>query len=315
MSPQVSYIMAAYNHEAHVGRMIESVIAQTHKDWELIILDDGSTDGTPTIIHHYAEREPRIRYQVQKNAGIVETRNRGAALAVGEYLSFIDSDDFLLPHRTEQLLLPFKGNPQCVLSYGDAWIESKDGNRVSFWSKHPVVSGQGPTPLFLGGCFIPALSVLVKREPFLASGPLWGGGASTDYLKWLDLSLIGDRECVTKEPLAVWRHHGKNLSQSVSDNRIRQYLTLAEDLQSFIEKAGQKGVAIAKSAVSTRLAHCYTMAGLYSIALGNIKSGRHYLFKGIKIRVSFKGGLGILLSQWPFSLVSSRWLKSLLARQ
>ena len=315
MSPQVSYIMAAYNHEAHVGSMIGSVIDQTHKNWELIIIDDGSTDDTFEVIRKYAERDSRIRYQRQENAGIVVTRNRGAALATGEYISFIDSDDLLLPHRTEQLLQPFLSNPRCVLSYGDAWIESRNGNRVSFWGKHPVVPGQGPNPLLRGGCFIPALSVVLKRESFLRSGPLWGGGASTDYLKWLDLSLIGEIECVATEPLAVWRHHGKNLSQMVSDNRIQQYLTLADDLQIFRQKAEQMSALIDGGAMSRRIAHCYTMAGLYSLAIKEVCIGRGYMVKGIQTSLSLKGVIGIVLSLWPFSLVSPRILGSQLTRE
>lgn len=314
MSPQVSYIMAAYNHEAHIGSMIESVIAQSHRDWELIIIDDGSTDDTPKVIHRYAEQDPRIRYQVQENAGIVITRNRGAALATGEYVSFIDSDDLLLPVRTQSLLQPFQSNPRCVLSYGDAWIERRNGERVSFWSKHPVVPGQGPNPLLRGGCFIPALSVLIKRTSLLESGPLWGGGASTDYLKWLDLSMIGDIECVTKEPLAIWRHHGTNLSQSVSKNRVQQYLTLSDDLQSFMQKAEQKNVAIDKAAILRRRSHCHTMAGLYSIALGDISTGRECIATGIRTALTFKSVLGLGFSLWPFSCVSPRLLRTLLTQ-
>ena len=176
MSPQVSYIMAAFNHEAHVGSMVESVIAQTHQDWELIAIDDGSTDRTAEVIRNYAVQDSRIRLEVQSNAGIVATRNRGATLTTGAYLSFIDSDDLLLPNRTQQLLSRFLANPRCVLAYGDAWIEDEEGARISFWSKHPVVSGPGPSPLLKGGCFIPALSVLVATRSIFRFRAFMGRG-------------------------------------------------------------------------------------------------------------------------------------------
>ncbi len=97
-SPTVSVLMAAYNAAAFVGQAIDSVLAQTFADWELIVVDDGSTDATGEIVQSYAARDARIRYcRNESNLGLGLTRQRTLALARGVYAAVLDSDDVALP--------------------------------------------------------------------------------------------------------------------------------------------------------------------------------------------------------------------------
>ena len=109
--PPVSVIMAVYNGEAYVGQAIESTLSQTHPHFEFIIVDDGSTDRTGTIIQEYAARDPRIRIISQPNQGQVASLNRALAAATFEWVARLDHDDMSLPHRLEQQLTAIRANP------------------------------------------------------------------------------------------------------------------------------------------------------------------------------------------------------------
>lgn len=100
----ISVIIPAYNVEGYLARCLDSVLAQTHRDLEVIVIDDGSTDGTGAILDAYAAKDSRIRPIHQTNAGLVAVRDRGIALASGSYVSFVDGDDEIEPDMLERLL-------------------------------------------------------------------------------------------------------------------------------------------------------------------------------------------------------------------
>lgn len=101
---KISIIVAAYNIAEWLPRCIQSIFAQTHQKWELILIDDGSTDDTGMIIDSYAQKDDRIIAIHQKNKGLVEVREKGIELATGEYIGFIDGDDAVEPEMYERLL-------------------------------------------------------------------------------------------------------------------------------------------------------------------------------------------------------------------
>ena len=93
----LSVIIPVYKVEQYLCRCIDSVLAQTYTDLEIILVDDGSPDGSGAICDEYAAKDSRIKVIHQKNAGVSAARNAGMDLASGEYLAFIDSDDFIEP--------------------------------------------------------------------------------------------------------------------------------------------------------------------------------------------------------------------------
>lgn len=93
IQPLVSVIMPAYNSEKYIGKSIESVLAQDYGKFELIIVDDGSKDGTKSIVEQYAKNDIRIKLLEQANQGVSVARNKGLDTATGEYVAFLDSDD------------------------------------------------------------------------------------------------------------------------------------------------------------------------------------------------------------------------------
>lgn len=100
MTPVVSIIVPVYNAEKTIGRCIESILSQTFRDFELILLDDGSTDSSGAVCDGFAVEDDRIRVIHKENSGVSDTRNLGITLARGEYLQFLDSDDWITPDAT-----------------------------------------------------------------------------------------------------------------------------------------------------------------------------------------------------------------------
>ncbi|HLJ21007.1 MAG TPA: glycosyltransferase [Stellaceae bacterium] len=102
MSPRVSVVMPVFNGGAYLSTAIESVLAQTFGDRELVIVDDGSTDGSADVIARFAANEPRIRAFRKENSGISDTLNLGISEARGDWIARLDADDVMLPHRLER---------------------------------------------------------------------------------------------------------------------------------------------------------------------------------------------------------------------
>ena len=127
--PCISVLMPAYNAEKYIGEAIESVLNQTFKDFELIVVNDGSTDRTEEIILSFSD--PRIRYvKNEKNIGVISTRNKSVDLATGKYCALLDADDISLPQRFETQLRFFEKNPDYVLCGSWAYIIDNKGNRT-----------------------------------------------------------------------------------------------------------------------------------------------------------------------------------------
>ena len=91
--PSVSIIVPVYNAEKTIERCVSSILNQTYKDFELLLLDDGSTDDSGRICDEYAKRDTRVRVCHKANSGVSDTRNQGIDMAEGEYLQFVDSED------------------------------------------------------------------------------------------------------------------------------------------------------------------------------------------------------------------------------
>lgn len=100
-SPAISVIVAAFNAESSISRCIESIVSQSFTDYELLIINDGSTDKTPDIIEEYRTRYPQIRSVHQQNQGIALTRQKGIDMAAGQYSIFVDADDWIEPDMLE----------------------------------------------------------------------------------------------------------------------------------------------------------------------------------------------------------------------
>ena len=115
-NPKVSIIIPIYNTSERLSGCLDSVLNQTHRNLEIILVDDGSTDDSPAIIQTYAQKDSRIKVITQKNQGQSAARNRGLKQATGDFISFLDSDDAVKPNFIQKLLAPYLKNPQTILT-------------------------------------------------------------------------------------------------------------------------------------------------------------------------------------------------------
>ncbi len=100
---KISIVVPIYNAEKYLDRCIQSILNQSYKDLEIILIDDGSTDSSNKICNNYQKRDNRIKFISQKNEGVSAARNRGISEATGEFIGFVDSDDYIQPNMYETL--------------------------------------------------------------------------------------------------------------------------------------------------------------------------------------------------------------------
>jgi glycosyltransferase involved in cell wall biosynthesis len=112
--PAISVLMPVYNTERYVAEAVESILAQTFRNFEFLIIDDGSTDRSLSILKRYAERDPRIYLVSRPNTGYVIALNEMLAMARGEFIARIDADDIALPERFEVQVAYLREHPEVV---------------------------------------------------------------------------------------------------------------------------------------------------------------------------------------------------------
>ncbi len=165
--PCVSVIIPTYNRAALLMEAVNSVLSQTYRDFELVVVDDGSTDDTAHLLrpHH-----GRLRYVHQPHRGVSAARNVGIQFARGEVLAFLDSDDLWVRSKLEEQMAVMRQSPSCKLVYTDEiWI--RRGVRVNQGKRHRKYSGwvfDKVLPL----CIISFSSALLRREVVTEVGPL-----------------------------------------------------------------------------------------------------------------------------------------------
>ena len=192
-TPRISVLLTAYNREDYIADAIESVLAQSMTDFELVICDDQSSDGTVGIINDYARRDPRIRVSInERNLGDYGNRRQVASLARGRFLKYHDSDDVMYRHCLQTMVEPLEAQPRAAFA-----LSSAGG-----WPGGPCPMLLTPRLAyereFLGfGLFHqgPA-SALFRADAFRALGGFPAVPHSGDYLFWL-------RACKTVNVLLV----------------------------------------------------------------------------------------------------------------
>lgn len=182
--PQVSVIIPTYNRGWILKEAIDSVLTQDYKDFELIVVDDGSTDNTSEILASYGNG---IRVLFQENKGVSAARNRGIAEASGQFIAFIDSDDLWLPQKLSTQVEFFNQTPDALICQTEeVWI--RKGKRVNPKMRHKKPSGMIFEPS-LELCLVSPSAVMIRRVLFDRIGEFDVTlPACEDYDLWLRIS-------------------------------------------------------------------------------------------------------------------------------
>ena len=167
--PTVSVIIPTYNRAHLIGRAIKSVLNQTYQDFEIIVVNDGSTDNTEEVVKSFSDK--RIKYiWHEKNKGAAAARNTGIKIAKGEYIAFQDSDDEWFPNKLEKQMKIFKKeSPNLGIVY-TGFYRIKDSEK-KYIPSHEIVKKEGSIyEELLKGSFITTQSILVRKECFKKVG-------------------------------------------------------------------------------------------------------------------------------------------------
>jgi glycosyltransferase involved in cell wall biosynthesis len=141
-APTVSVILPVFNREPYLADSIESVVSQTFADWELVVVDDGSSDGSPAIIERYRLRFPgKVKPIFQANAGVAAARNRGITASTGELIAFIDSDDLWHPRKLERQVEVFRAAAGVAFVYTGYEIIDSGGRSLDTVRPDPRFQG------------------------------------------------------------------------------------------------------------------------------------------------------------------------------
>ncbi|MDE1970821.1 MAG: glycosyltransferase [Patescibacteria group bacterium] len=211
----VSVIIPTYNNAEYIADAIDSVCKQTYKNYEIIVIDDGSSDFSEAVIRHY--HSSSLYYERIAHEGVSVARNVGVQNAHGEFVAFLDADDIWFPEKLE-IQLPVFQNPCVGLVYSDMEFF---GNAFPFhtyseMTKHANRADSIKSLLWRN--YIGTSSVLMRREVFdKAGGFPVGVSIGEDYLLWLSAFLISQGKGVVK-PLVRYRIHDKQSSRGRTKN-------------------------------------------------------------------------------------------------
>ena len=206
--PLLTVIMPSYNAERFIAESIESVLAQTVEDWELIVVDDASSDGTLDIVAEFQRRDSRIRLVAEDaNHGPADARNRGLDQARGDLIAFLDSDDVWFPEKTAKQVAVMERH-QADISY-TAYERRRDGEQDGIIVAAPASVSYDT---MLRRCQIGCSTAMVRRSTCgtLRMPPI---KRRQDHGYWLALLRDGSRTAVgIAEPLVWYRLHHDSLS-------------------------------------------------------------------------------------------------------
>ena len=238
MTPRISVLMPVYNCEQYIIEAIESIINQTFQDFEFIIVNDGSTDGTSEILNEYSQKDSRIRIIHQHNGGIVSALNVGLNEANGEWIFRMDGDDIALPHRLTEQTETIKNNPAFVLLGG--WCQQIDSDKkILKINKYPSDHNSLVSALEKMAPFFPHSTACFRREAVMRLGGYQERFRhAEDYDLWFRLSTIGKLGCCKSVVLKLRKHTSNVSNLDVGYGNVQQITAVAAAICHFSRKAG-----------------------------------------------------------------------------
>ena len=236
--PRISIVIPVYNSSRFLEECLRSVLRQDFTDWHVILVDDGSTDGSGTICDQYAATDPRIEVLHQPNQGLSVARNNGLARAQGEFVLFLDSDDFWLRHNTLTTLLDaMDRHPECDF-IGFNWVyyfsKEKQRRRRDFGNYVPeVVSGEEALRSILrsGDTPMSACIKIIRRDFIIESKLSFIPGITSEDIPWFMRLLCHAKGCLfLHDYLYGYRQEvDGSITREYSPRRFRDLVFIIED--------------------------------------------------------------------------------------
>jgi glycosyltransferase involved in cell wall biosynthesis len=238
IAPKVSILTPAFNFEKYISECIESVLRQSYRSWELIIIDDGSTDETVKKANAFSD--PRITVLSEKHRGISklkETYNTGLKEAKGEYIAILEGDDFIPSEKLKIQTKVFNNFPNVILSWGKTSLWDGSKYVIPLAPDFSMLPMEAFLRLMLEDCIIPNVSVMVKRESLEEIGGFQQNyyNAYVDYPTWLKLLDKGNFH-FTNEILGYWRIRKNSVSHTYNSRPDLDTMKAFKDLSLGLKK-------------------------------------------------------------------------------
>ena len=294
MAPNVSVCIPTYNRKDYLKETLESVFAQTYEDYEIVIVDDGSTDGTEEMIQHI---NFPIRYYWQENTGDAAARNKLIELAQAKYITFIDSDDLLMPNALQRMMEVMTREKDDVVVYGSYLRIDQNGN-VYGKCKRKLRSGYVTKHLFQD-IFIHSSGSMFPRRVFKDTAFDISLKACSDYDLWLRLSMKY-RFIALPEPTFKRRRHSSNISKGSFAN----CKTELDMLKDFYENGGGKEV-ISKHVAMKRFSRESYRAGRHAVREGLYAQAYELLLESFRQHPNLKAIMHLIRAAIHKRLASS----------
>lgn len=215
MKPDVSVLLPAYNGAKYIGQAIDSALAQTLVPFEIIVVDDGSTDDTESIVKHYGSR---VRYIRQGNKGTSGAYNTGIAAASGEFIAFLEQDDIWSPEKNAMQIAAFEGNAGLGMVFSPVELLREAG--ASKCTDIDVQEGEGRyafADFFVRNRVLNCSTVMIRSDVLRHIGGFREHlKLAFDYDLWLRIAAKYGVQCLGT-PLATYRIHGNNQSRDDHD--------------------------------------------------------------------------------------------------
>ncbi|MFN8595220.1 MAG: glycosyltransferase [Anaerolineae bacterium] len=244
MSPKVSVCIPTYNYAAYLSVAIQSVLTQTFTDWELIVVDNCSTDNTAEVVTSFLSE--RVRYvRNDTNLGMVGNWNRCLELAQGELIGLLHADDAYMPRLLEVAVVALSAHPQAGYFYSAYRFMDSDscpGNIVRPFPTAHVWPGEQEFREHIRLPYVQCPTVIIRRTAIESVGPFMAApelGLANDWEMWLRIELAGWQVAYAPEPLALWRWHQGSLSREVDrrNDRIGEQARVIEYVMAHLPAA------------------------------------------------------------------------------
>ena len=235
-SPAISVVLPVYNAEAYVSEAVESILAQTFTDFELIIINDGSTDGSRAILRELATRDTRIVLIERPNGGLVSALNDSLEMARAELIARMDADDVAMPERFALQHARMIEEPELAVLGGFFNIIDRDGAIIRLYDNLPLTPAAAMR-FVKHGCPVHHPAVMMRRDAVLKAGGYRKAFChAEDYDLWLRMSDLGHAIANLPQPLLNYREHGANVSAVHWEAQRRS--TILSRLAHRVRKAG-----------------------------------------------------------------------------
>jgi glycosyltransferase involved in cell wall biosynthesis len=274
--PKVSIVIPVYNGEAYLHDTLESVFAQTFRDYEVLCVNDGSSDGSAAMLERYGER---VRVMHQENAGQSAARNTGVALAKGQYIAFLDQDYRWYPSKLEQQVATLEAAPDVVLVHCNYDRVDHEGHLLRSGAAlvERASALASPLGLLIEEALIFPSAMLVRRDTFQRIG-----GFDPELRGFEDFDLIArlkpeGRFVLLNEPGMAYRISGRGFTRAGG-------VTIMRSRERFLIRMRDRyaGDHAKEALINKMLADCYSDWGIHEVRNGNRSNGRAKLVQSLR---------------------------------